>query len=34
MVSIDVPAFYQEWAIRSGGIFDAAAGKGPAVVAE
>ncbi|MFE9004461.1 alpha/beta hydrolase [Streptomyces sp. NPDC007875] len=29
MVTIDVPAFYQEWAIRSGGVFDAAAGKGP-----
>ncbi|WP_413114886.1 alpha/beta hydrolase [Streptomyces sp. CY1] len=29
MVSIDVPAFYEEWAIRSGGVLDAAAGKGP-----
>ncbi|MFI6165544.1 alpha/beta hydrolase [Nocardia sp. NPDC051052] len=29
MVPIDVPAFYQEWAIRSGGVVDAAAGEGP-----
>ncbi|WP_438488884.1 alpha/beta hydrolase [Streptomyces sp. S186] len=29
MVSIDVPVFYQEWATRSGGVIDAAAGVGP-----
>lgn len=29
MSSFDVPAFYAEWATRSGQIFDAAAGKGP-----
>ncbi|GAA2813433.1 alpha/beta hydrolase [Crossiella cryophila] len=34
MVSIDVPAFYREWAARSGGVFDAAAGVGPDTLAD
>ncbi|KAA6214532.1 alpha/beta hydrolase [Streptomyces albofaciens JCM 4342] len=29
MVSIDVPAFYREWATRSGDVLDAATGAGP-----
>ncbi|MFK8849987.1 alpha/beta hydrolase [Streptomyces sp. Ac-502] len=29
MVTIDVPAFYRDWAARSGDVIDAAAGRGP-----
>ncbi|CAL9569198.1 Putative acetyl-hydrolase LipR [Streptomyces sp. enrichment culture] len=34
MVQIDAPAFYQEWSDLSGGVFDAAAGKGARTLEE
>ncbi|MCK2238703.1 MULTISPECIES: alpha/beta hydrolase [unclassified Crossiella] len=34
MVSIDVPAFYREWATRSGEVINAAAGEGSATLAD
>ncbi|WP_405162097.1 alpha/beta hydrolase [Nocardia sp. NBC_01499] len=34
MVPFDVPAFYQEWATHSGGVFDAAAGVGSDTLAD